>query len=64
MVLWDEAARTNLTRPHTRDLFHRLTCNLIITVRQPEGFDEDGWQVSVSPTLVESELIEAVLVEG
>ena len=52
---WIEAARTNLTRTLTRDRFHRLTCNLL---------NKDDWRVSVSSTLVESVLTEAVLGEG
>ena len=52
---WIEAARTNITRTLTRDRFHRLTCNLL---------HKDDWQVTVSPTLVESDLTEAVLGEG
>ena len=50
-----EAARTNFTRTLTRDRFHLLTRNLL---------HKDDWRVSVSSTLVESDLIEAVLGEG
>ena len=51
---WIEKARTNFTRTLTRDRFHRLTCNLL---------HKDDWRVSVSSTLVESDLTEAVLGE-
>ena len=51
---WIEAARTNLTRTLTRDRFHRLTCNLL---------HKDDWRVSVSLTLVESDLTKVVLGE-
>ena len=50
-----EAAETNFTHTLTRDRFHRLTCNLS---------HKDDWRVSVSSTLVESDLTEAVLGEG
>ena len=50
-----EAAQTNLTRTLMRDRFCRLTCNLL---------HKDDWRVSVSSTLVESDLTEAVLGEG
>ena len=52
---WIEAARTNITRTLTRDQFHRLTCNLL---------HKHDWRVSISSTLVESDLTEAVLGEG
>ena len=51
---WIEAAWTNLTRTLTRDRFHGLTGNL---------WHKDDWRVSVSSTLVESDLTEAVLGE-
>ena len=52
---WIEAARTNFTRTLTRDRFQQLKCNLL------HKYD---WRVSVSSTLVESNLTEAVLGEG
>ena len=51
---WIEAAQTNLTRTLTRDRFHRLTC---------KSLHKDDWRVSVSSTLVELDLTEAVLGE-
>ena len=50
-----QAAWTNFTRMLTRDRFRRLTCNFM---------HKDDWRVSVSSTLVESDLTEAVLGEG
>ena len=52
---WIDAARTNFTRTVTRDRFHLLTWNL---------WHKDDWRMSVSSTLVESDLTEAVLGEG
>ena len=51
---WIEAARTDITRMLTRDWFHRLTCN---------SLHKDDWRLSVSSTLVELVLTEAVLGE-
>ena len=51
---WIEAARTDITRTVTRDWFHRPTCN---------SLHKDDWRVSVSLTLVELDLTEAVLGE-
>ena len=46
-VLLDEAARTDIMRTLTRDWFYR------------RAMHKGGWRVSVSPTLVESNLTAA-----
>ena len=51
---WIEAARTDITRTLTREWFHRPTCN---------SLHKDDSRVSVSSTLVELDLTEAVLGE-
>ena len=50
-VLSDEVARTDITRTLTRDWFYR------------RALHTGGWQVSVSPTLVESDSMNRVLFE-
>ena len=49
---WIEAAWTDITRTLTRDWFHRYELPPLL---------KDDWQVTVSPTLVESDLTEEVL---
>ena len=51
---WIEEARADITRTLTRDWFHRPTCN---------SLHNDDWWVSVSLTLVELDLTEAVIGE-
>ena len=51
---WIEAARADITCMLARDWFHRLKCN---------SLHKDDWRVSVSSTLVELVLTEAVLGE-